>query len=135
MEIIKVLIVEDREEHQKLFKRIVVGKLGYECMIASSLDESLMLLKAQKFHIVLTDLSLSPDNDRNRDGIKVLAFIKESNLKVKSLVLTAYGDVVDADKCFSTYNISGFIPKIADVETIILRIKNVAEMALKEQDS
>jgi len=107
---IRVLIVEDRKDHQKIFKEIVES-IGYLPEIATSVEESEALLARMSFHVAMVDLSLDDNDPFNRDGFKVLEQIKAIDEGTRAIVLTAFGDVEDADETFTKYNLFSFIRK------------------------
>jgi CheY-like chemotaxis protein len=129
----RVLIVEDRSDFQNIFIKIM-KRLKFDYQVASSLRESLDLLKRFSFHIALIDLSLNDKDTNNRDGFKVLDSIKRLNEGTESIILTAYGKPKDADKIIlEKYSLFGFIDKAdMDVSEVASRIQEGAEKAKLE---
>jgi ActR/RegA family two-component response regulator len=128
---IRVLVVEDRPDYQKIFTNIVKNKLGYDFHIASSFKDSKELLRRFVFHVALIDLSLDDNDHNNRDGFRVLDIIKQLDMGTKSIILTAYGKIRDADKAlFEKYDLLGFIDKgDMEISDVARRIQDAVEKA------
>jgi ActR/RegA family two-component response regulator len=134
METARVLIVEDRQDYQKIFITIVGQRLKYEYKIAASVEECKELLRQFSFHIALVDLSLDDNDHDNRDGFKVLDLIKQLDEGTQSMILTAYGKIKDVDRVIlENYHLLGFIDKgDMDVQEVADRIKDGAHKAHQE---
>lgn len=86
----KVLLVEDDEEFYRPIKRWL-SKDGYHVTIATTLKEAKHCLKTDHYHVAVIDIALDRDNPTNRDGLKLLEFIKEKELIgfLPCIILTA----------------------------------------------
>jgi CheY-like chemotaxis protein len=128
----RVLVVEDREDHQKIFKDIVES-MQCKPEIVATVEESVGKLARISFHVALVDLSLDDKDPDNRDGFKVLAHIKAIDEGTKPIVLTAYGEVEDSSEAFREYGVFDFIRKDRmQVSEVKEKIRTAAEKARLE---
>lgn len=89
----QLLIVEDDEQ----IRESLVGHLsgeGYEVTQATSGNEAIPLAYGKEFNIVLLDLRM-----KYIDGFEVLKFMKCTFPKTKVIILTAYADLTNIEKC------------------------------------
>ena len=129
---IRVLIVEDREEYQKIFQEIV-HTLTYQTTIVSTLTGALDAIERVTFHVAIVDLRLIDDQSSNWDGFKVLKRLKELNEGTKAIVLTAFGEVEQASDAFRNYHVFHFIRKSKmDIIEVSNEIRRAATEAEKE---
>jgi CheY-like chemotaxis protein len=126
----RILIVEDREDHQKIFQE-VVSSLGYQPEIAATKEESFMKLNRMSFHVALVDLRLDETDDTNWDGFKVLARIKAMNEGTQMIVLTNFGEVEQSSEAFREYKVFDFIRK---QKMLVLDVKDKIHKAAEEAD-
>lgn len=87
----RVLVVDDKENYLSLFRRILPKDLEVVC--ASNGTRALELLAAESFDVVVTDVRMP-----GADGMTVLRKIREGQLDVEVILMTAYGTVHDAVK-------------------------------------
>lgn len=83
-----VLIVEDNLDLHEILRRIL-EKEGFKTKFVTTSEQSLQLLKNEKFDAVLLDYQLAPDS--SRDGIETLKEIRKDNINVATIIMTAYG--------------------------------------------
>ena len=81
-----VLIVDDDNTLRTTLKKIF-AKAGYRTQTAKSGQEALELFAAEKPDIVLADLKMP-----GKDGISLLAEMREQRAECKVIIMTAYGD-------------------------------------------
>lgn len=79
--ITRLLVVDD-----DLVQRVLIGKigakLGYDTVVASSYEAATELLAREAFDVMALDLSLG-----ERDGVELLRFVAERNLRAMSIVI------------------------------------------------
>jgi two-component system response regulator AtoC len=85
----KVLVVDDKENIQKLLARIL-GET-YEVTTASDGNRAIALLAAQHFDAIVTDLRMP-----GADGFEVLSAAKARSPETEVVMMTAYATVPDA---------------------------------------
>jgi DNA-binding NtrC family response regulator len=84
----RILVVDDMELNRDHLKKVLEG---YEVETACDGRSALERLRAETFHLVITDLRM-PD----MSGFELLSNLRADRVPVGVIVLTAYGDTVDA---------------------------------------
>src|SRR3989338_6889854 len=122
-ETIKVLVVDDEIEIQKVLSKILIRK-GYVVETAGNGKEALSLVRKSKPDIVLLDIMMP-----KLDGIETLRRIKALHEKVIVMMITAYGSIKTAREAmrFGAYD---YITKPFDMDFIY----QIIEESLKETE-
>ena len=76
--ILRALVVEDDHSWQQILSEIL-SDCGLEVDVAGSLDLASLSLKAQPHRLAVVDLSLSPNDHNNYDGLRVLDAVREAH--------------------------------------------------------
>ena len=120
---IKVLVVDDEIEIQKILSKILIRK-GYAVETAGNGKEALSLMRKVKPDIVLLDIMMP-----KLDGIETLRRIKALHEKVIVMMITAYGSIKTAREAmrFGAYD---YITKPFDMDFIY----QIIEESLKETE-
>lgn len=118
-----VLIVDD-EKNYPLILSAVLQDVGYETLTANSGQEALEILNHSDVDVVLADMKMP-----GMDGMELLEKIKEGNVHLPVIMMTAYGTVEKAVEAMQkgAYN---YILKPFDNERLIIFIKKAIEMYL-----
>ena len=87
-----ILIVDD-ETNVRLNFRTTLETEGYEVFEASSGEEAVQLLAEHSFALAILDIRMP-----GMDGLELLARMRESEIKVPAMIVTAYSDVPNAVK-------------------------------------
>ena len=77
----RLLVVDDDLVQRVLISKIG-AKLGYDTVVASSYEAATELLACEAFEVMALDLSLG-----ERDGVELLRFVAERNLRAMSIVI------------------------------------------------
>jgi EAL domain-containing protein (putative c-di-GMP-specific phosphodiesterase class I)/CheY-like chemotaxis protein len=77
----RLLVVDDDLVQRVLISKIA-AKLGYDTVVAPSFEVATELLARKTFQVMALDLSLG-----ERDGVELLRFVAERNLKAMSIVI------------------------------------------------
>ncbi len=112
MDAINVLIVED-DEVTALNLSLSLKKFNYaKIEIAQSIEEAKEKLQAQKYHLIIIDISLQ----ESHDGIELAHYIKE-NYHLPFIFLTSYSDddIIEKAKLTEPY---GYIVKPFNPESL-----------------
>lgn len=80
----KLLVVDDEADVRKVLKDFF-EELGYSVTTASNIEEAKAALEQEKPLLALLDIRMKTD----RDGIEILRWIRERNLRVKTIMVTA----------------------------------------------
>ncbi len=116
----KVLIVEDKASMADMLKATLESE-GFECAVASNLQEALELLRKDLPEAVLADLKL-PDGT----GLEVLKAALEEDPALPVIIMTAFGTIETAVEAMKQ-GAYEFITKPFDVDHLIMMIKRAIE--------
>ncbi len=86
----KILIVDDEREALENCQRIL-GRVPYDCLVASDPNEALDMIERERPGLVLTDLRMP-----KLDGIEVLAAAKRKDPTVLVVLMTAHATIETA---------------------------------------
>ena len=84
------MIVDDEQTVRDVLNRALV-EAGYECVVASRVDEALLALQQERFNLVLSDI-LMPE----KTGIDLLAAVTENHPETAVMMVTAVSDTETA---------------------------------------
>ncbi len=84
----KVLIVDDIQEDIDMMGLMLPEGLDYES--AKSYIEAIKILKEKKFDIAIIDVRLNEADESNKEGMKLLEYIKENYKDLKVIIVSAY---------------------------------------------
>jgi DNA-binding NtrC family response regulator len=117
----RILVVEDERAIQLALSGLL-GRAGYEVLLAGSGDEALARLAEQSFDLVLTDLALG----HGASGLDVLREVKRVRPETVVVMITAHGSekiAVEAMKAGA----EDYVPKPFDNEEIRLVVQRALE--------
>lgn len=106
----RALIVEDDPSWQQILSELLTD-CGLAVDVASTLSEALLLLKAQSHRVAVVDLSLSPGEYANSDGLQVLDAIRQLDPNCRAILLTGFATVEVAVAALSEYGAFSFLRK------------------------
>jgi CheY-like chemotaxis protein len=89
----RILVAEDDDLQRETLVALLSDE-GYDVREASSGNDAIPLIYGVEFNLVILDLKMP-----YIDGFEVLKFIKGTFQKTKVIVLTAYGDLINIEKC------------------------------------
>lgn len=124
----KILIVDDEEQYQEVFKMIFDDK-GYYSKTASSGEEALIRLKEENFNLVLTDLIMG-----GMDGIELLERIKKEFNDTEVIIVTGYGTIENAVSAIKKGAFSYFI-KSHGPEELLMEIEKLEKFHKLQVDN
>jgi len=84
MDVIKILVVEDKESLRKLLVRLLQEE-KYDVVGVASGEEAIEKIKREYFNLVLTDMKLP-----GLSGMEVLREARRSDSRTEAVVMTAY---------------------------------------------
>lgn len=133
---VKLLIVDDEERLLRVL-RLGLKSLNYEIRTAPNGEVALKELMANQYDLILTDLKMPQMN-----GAELVFEMERLNLKIPTIVMTAYADVDSAVKTLK-HGASDYIKKpftIDELEHTIHRAlmqaavanNNIIDQSLKE---
>ncbi len=118
----KILLVDDLPEYLYSLSRALEAE--GEVVTASNLEEAKARIDAETA-VALVDVRLSEEDPGNRDGIILLAWIRERFPGAKVLLMSAYRDY---DAAVDALNLGavGFLRKPVDIRELKHRIADLA---------
>ena len=119
---IRVLVVDDEESHAVAVAESL-GRVGYDCVVATSGGEALRLIEEQVFDIVITDLIM-----QGVGGMEVLAKAKRELPDAEVVILTGHSTVKSAVTAMQA-GASNYLIKPLDIN----ELRTVADKASQSQ--
>jgi two-component system, NtrC family, response regulator HydG len=119
---IRVLVVDDEEPHAIAVAESL-GRVGYECVVATSGSEALRLIEEQVFDIIITDLIME-----GVGGMEVLAKAKRELPDAGVVILTGHSTVKTAVTAMQA-GASNYLIKPLDIN----ELRTVADKASQSQ--
>jgi DNA-binding NarL/FixJ family response regulator len=107
---LRALVVEDDHSWQQILSEIL-SDCGLEVDVAGSLDEASLSLKAQPHRLAVVDLSLSPNDHNNYDGLRVLDAVRRLDPNCRTILLTGFATVELAVTALTDYGAFTFLRK------------------------
>lgn len=109
-QVLRALVVEDDRSWQQILSEILVD-CGLEVDVASDLDEATANLKSQPHRVAVVDLSLSPNDHNNIDGLRVLDAVRKLDPTCRAILLTGFATVELAVTALTDYGAFTFLRK------------------------
>jgi DNA-binding NarL/FixJ family response regulator len=110
VQILRALVVEDDHSWQQILSEILTD-CGLEVDVADNLEEAILSLKAQPHRLAILDLSLSPSNQNNYDGLRVLDAVRRLDPNCRAILLTGFATVELAVTALTDYGAFTFLRK------------------------
>lgn len=104
------LVVEDDNSWQQILSEILTD-FGLTVSVASNLDEATRFLRSEPHRIAIVDLSLSPNDHNNYDGLRVLDAVRRLDPNCKTILLTGFATVELAVTALTDYGAFTFLRK------------------------
>ena len=118
------LLVVDDERGIVIALKGLFTKEGYEVETSESGEEAIEKVKAGRFHVIITDLSM-----KGMSGLDLLRKVRELDPQCAVLMITAYGNqriAVEAMKAGA----EDYLPKPFDNDELRLKVRKVMETQL-----
>ena len=106
----RAIVVEDDPSWQQILSEILSDS-GLEVYVASSVDEAAQILKSQPHRLAVVDLSLSPNDHNNQDGLRVLDAVRRLDPNCQTILLTGFATVELAVTALTDYGVFTFLRK------------------------
>lgn len=103
----RILVVDDVPDWRTTLENI----LKSECEVISvdGYEPAMEIVKNREVELVIVDLRLSPTDENNRDGMKLLE--KLAKYRINAIVLTGYPEQATQDEIENEYKAFAFIDK------------------------
>ena len=116
-----ILIVDDEDDYREMFALILEEK-GYNSYKATSVKEAKEIIKNNKIDMIITDLIM-----KNETGLELLHWVKNYNMEIGIIMVTAYGTVETAVQAIQEGAYNYFI-KSNDPSTLLLDIERFLQL-------
>jgi DNA-binding NarL/FixJ family response regulator len=107
---LRALVVDDDNSWQQILSEIL-SDCGLEVDVASNVDDAALILKSQPHRLAVVDLSLSPNDHNNVDGLRVLDSIRRLDPNCRAILLTGFATVELAVAALTDYGAFTFLRK------------------------
>ena len=111
----KILVVEDDNDLNNLIQTVLESKV-HDVFAARNGKEALDILDITHIDLIISDIMMP-----RMDGIRLLTDIREANMKMPVLLITAKGSYDDKNKGFSS-GADDYMVKPIDIKELILRV-------------
>jgi RNA polymerase sigma factor (sigma-70 family) len=108
--VLRALVVEDDHSWQQIISEILTD-CGLEVELATNLEDATRALKAQTHRVAVVDLSLSPNDHNNIDGLRVLDAVRKLDPNCRAILLTGFATVELAVTALTDYGAFTFLRK------------------------
>jgi DNA-binding NtrC family response regulator len=119
---IQILVVEDESSFQKLLKQYFkhqIKEQKYEFIFAENGKEALKeILENQQINLAIVDIKMP-----QMDGLELLTIMNYLNLKIDTIVISAYGDMEKIRKAMNE-GVFDFLTKPFELEVLEKAIEN-----------
>jgi DNA-binding NtrC family response regulator len=116
----RILVVDDEAAQRDILGGFL-RKQGFDVQEAASAPEALAVLRAEPIDLVLTDVRMP-----GMSGLELLREVHALNPEIPVLVLTAYGNVVDAVAAMRDGAVD-YLTKPVDIDAVLHRVQKVLE--------
>ena len=99
-----------------------LNELGFQASFVNSADEAIFAAQNNGIDLMLLDLKMP-----GKDGFYVLKSLKDKEIRIKVIVLTAYADVQSAIDS-SKLGAIDFISKPYDLDELIITVRKVLNL-------
>ena len=106
----RALVVEDDHSWQQIISEIL-SDCGLEVDVATNLNDAILNLKSQPHRLAVVDLSLSPNDHNNYDGLRVLDAVRRLDPNCRTILLTGFATVELAVTALTDYGAFTFLRK------------------------
>ena len=106
----RALVIEDDHSWQQILSEILAD-CGLEVDLATNVDEAVVALKSKAHRVAVVDLSLSPNDYNNTDGLRVLDAVHRLDPNCRAILLTGFATVELAVSTLTDYGAFTFLRK------------------------
>ena len=109
-QVLRALVVEDDHSWQQIISEIL-SDCGLEVDVATNLNDATLNLKSRAHRVAVVDLSLSPNDHNNYDGLRVLDSVRRLDPNCRAILLTGFATVELAVTALTDYGAFTFLRK------------------------
>ena len=108
--IYRALVVEDDRSWQQILSEII-SDCGLQVDVVSNMNDAIFELKSHSHRLAVLDLSLSPNDHSNTDGLRVLDLVHRLDPNCQAILLTGFATVELAVSTLTDYGAYTFLRK------------------------
>ncbi len=112
----RILVIDDEENIRLLYKEELADE-GYEVSVASSAQEALAKIEAERPDLITLDIRMP-----GVDGIEFLKLLRERDRDLPVIIVTAYGEY---KQDFSVWASEAYVVKSADLDELKAMVRKV----------
>lgn len=120
---LKRILAVDDEPHMRRLLEISLRQAGYQPVVAENGRAALDLLRADNIDLVVSDLHMPV-----MDGLKLLEAMRQENIDIPVIIVTAQGEIASAVKAMKL-GAADYILRPFDLETLEVAIGHVLSVA------
>ncbi|MBI1938974.1 MAG: response regulator [Ignavibacteriales bacterium] len=113
----KILIVDDDKDMSKIISTILKQE-GYRIFKASSGEEAITQICSKNYNLIILDYKLP-----NKNGIEVLEEIRNMDLSINVIMISAYGNNFIKSKA-KEFGVHQFLDKPFNLNKLLNAVKN-----------
>jgi DNA-binding response OmpR family regulator len=128
----RILLVDDNDSLRQIVS-VVLERNGFEVSVASSVNDALKFIAAERFDVLLSDLQMPNPGD----GLTVVSAMRNSNPKAVTIILSGFPEMDEAARAILLQADEVLTkPMMPDmlVKVINDRLKSGAHLTEKKQD-
>jgi CheY-like chemotaxis protein len=134
----RVLVVDDLPDVRTTLTGLL-SDMGHEVRSASSRDEALQLMDAERFHVAVLDVRLDESDEDNQDGLLLMEDLHRKWPSTAVIILTGYGTVAMVQKALQpnrdeTSMAFGFLQK-SEFDRLPEYVQLALEQVLRQQNA
>jgi len=84
----KIIVVDDIEDYLDAIEMMLSNE--YEIFKARNLKEAIEILEKEEIDVAIIDIRLDENDPSNRDGLKILKWLRENRPSILPIVMSAY---------------------------------------------
>lgn len=125
----KILALDDELHMLKLLERIIREKTPYQIVTTNNSLEAPEILERSQIDLIITDLKMP-----GLDGLEILKFVKEKNLRTEVIIITAFGSLETAIEALSR-GVFDYITKPFRKEQIVFTVDKAMRYASMRREN
>jgi len=117
-----ILVVEDDRNQRKLIEAALTRE-GYRVLTAEDGEQALSVMDSERIDLVVTDIMMP-----NVDGFQLTELLREANMNMPILVVTARESFPDKERGFRL-GVDDYMVKPIDIGELVLRVRALLRRA------
>ncbi len=111
---------------------VLLNQEGYETSTAQSVEEVKFIASKKDIDLILLDMNFQLDTTSGQEGLEILGFLKEKNIRVPVVAMTGWSSI-ELSVAAMQLGAGDFIEKPWDNERLLSVVRNQIRLAATEQ--